>query len=72
MRLACIDMLRALTMFFMSWVNDFWTLKKIPKWLEHAKVNENYLGFPDVIFPLFLFIVGLSIPFAIKNRFGLF
>ncbi len=68
MRLSSIDILRALTMFLMIWVNDFWTLKDVPKWLQHAKVSEDYLGFSDVIFPLFLFIVGLSIPFAIKNR----
>ena len=68
MRLSSIDILRALTMFLMVWVNDFWTLQDVPKWLQHAKANEDYLGFSDVIFPLFLFIVGLSIPFAIKNR----
>ncbi|MBC9797985.1 heparan-alpha-glucosaminide N-acetyltransferase domain-containing protein [Sinomicrobium weinanense] len=70
MRLRSIDILRALTMFFMIWVNDFWTLKEVPKWLEHAKASEDYLGFSDIIFPLFLFIVGLSIPLAIKNRLG--
>jgi predicted acyltransferase len=55
----------------MIWVNDFWTLGDVPKWLQHAEANEDYLGFSDIIFPLFLFIVGLSIPFAIKNRLGL-
>ncbi len=68
MRLNSIDILRALTMVFMIWVNDFWTLDNVPKWLLHAKASEDYLGFSDIIFPLFLFIVGLSIPFAIKNR----
>lgn len=68
MRLASIDILRALTMLFMIWVNDFWSLTEVPKWLEHAKKGDDYLGFSDVIFPLFLFIVGLSIPFAIQNR----
>ena len=68
MRLYSIDILRALTMFLMIWVNEFWTLNDVPKWLLHAKVNEDYLGFSDIIFPLFLFIVGLSIPFAIKSR----
>ncbi len=67
-RIASIDVLRALTMLLMIWVNDFWTLTNIPKWLTHAKPNEDYLGFSDIIFPLFLFIVGLSIPFAIQNR----
>ncbi len=68
MRLASIDILRALTMVFMIWVNDFWTLTDVPKWLSHAQASEDYMGFSDIIFPLFLFIVGLSIPFAIQNR----
>ena len=68
MRYSSIDFLRAITMLFMIWVNDFWTLINIPKWLKHANSSEDYLGFSDIIFPLFLFIVGLSIPLAIKNR----
>ncbi len=68
MRIASIDILRAMTMLLMIWVNDFWTLIDVPKWLGHAEGSEDYMGFSDIIFPLFLFIVGLSIPFAIKNR----
>ena len=30
-RVKTIDALRALTMFFMIFVNDFWTLKNIPE-----------------------------------------
>ncbi len=67
-RLASIDSLRAFTMLLMIWVNDFWSLKGIPKWLQHANYGEDYLGFSDIIFPLFLFLVGLSIPLAIDHR----
>ena len=67
-RISSIDILRALTMLLMIWVNDFWTLTGVPKWLEHASASEDYLGFSDVIFPLFLFIVGLSIPLAVQQR----
>ncbi len=67
-RLFSIDVFRALTMFFMIFVNDLGTLKDIPLWLEHATAQEDRLGFADTIFPAFLFIVGLSIPFAIANR----
>ncbi|WP_062060364.1 DUF5009 domain-containing protein [Aquimarina longa] len=67
-RIASIDIFRALTMVLMIWVNDFPSLSNIPKWLKHAAGNEDYMGFSDIIFPLFLFIVGLSIPYAIENR----
>ncbi len=56
-------------MFLMLWVNDFWTLNSIPKWLKHAISGEDYLGFSDLIFPWFLFAIGLSIPFAFESRF---
>lgn len=55
-------------MYFMIFVNDLWTLEGIPEWLGHASRGEDRLGFADIIFPLFLFIVGLSIPFAVKAR----
>ena len=67
-RIISIDVFRALTMVLMIWVNDFWTLKSIPKWLKHAATGEDYLGFSDVIFPWFLFVMGLSIPFAFEDR----
>jgi predicted acyltransferase len=67
-RVIAIDAFRALTMMLMIFVNDFWTLEGVPKWMEHAKASEDYLGLSDVVFPAFLFIVGLSIPFAITNR----
>lgn len=67
-RIFTIDIIRALTMFFMIFVNDLWSITDVPKWLLHTKTNEDGMGFSDVIFPLFLFIVGLSIPLAINIR----
>ena len=67
-RLLSIDVLRALTMLLMIFVNDAGSVGHIPKWIDHAKANEDAMGFADTIFPAFLFIVGLSIPLAIKNR----
>ncbi len=52
----------------MIFVNDLWTLKNIPQWLEHTAANEDGMGFSDIIFPAFLFIVGLSTPYALRNR----
>jgi hypothetical protein len=69
-RNAAIDILRALTMLLMIFVNDFWTVKGVPHWMHHAKTNEDFLGLADVVFPLFLFAVGMSIPYAIERRFS--
>ncbi|MGG7664896.1 heparan-alpha-glucosaminide N-acetyltransferase domain-containing protein [Dyadobacter sp. BHUBP1] len=67
-RLDSIDVFRAVTMFLMIFVNDLWSLEDIPDWLRHSKAAEDAMGLSDVVFPGFLFIVGLSIPFAIANR----
>ncbi len=67
-RLLSIDQLRALTMFLMIFVNDASGVKLIPEWIDHAKGADDAMGFADTIFPAFLFIVGLSLPFALNNR----
>ncbi|MBE9517842.1 MAG: DUF1624 domain-containing protein, partial [Bacteroidetes bacterium] len=58
-RLKSIDILRALTMLLMIFVNDLWSLTDIPAWLEHKAANEDGMGLADVVFPAFLLIVGL-------------
>ncbi|MBP6197828.1 MAG: DUF5009 domain-containing protein [Fermentimonas sp.] len=63
-----IDILRASTMLLMIFVNDFWTVDGVPKWMQHANTNEDFLGLADVVFPLFLFVMGMSIPYAIESR----
>lgn len=67
-RLVSIDALRAIVMVLMIFVNDLWSLVDIPGWLEHAPGDANYMGLADVVFPAFLFIVGLSVPYAIESR----
>ena len=67
-RIRSIDAFRAVTMFFMIFVNDIDSMPNTPIWLHHAGEKADALGFADIIFPAFLFIVGLSIPFAFKNR----
>jgi heparan-alpha-glucosaminide N-acetyltransferase len=67
-RIASIDIIRALTMVLMIFVNDLWSLQHIPHWLEHTAAEDDGMGLADAVFPAFLFIVGMSIPFAIQNR----
>ncbi|TCC91668.1 DUF5009 domain-containing protein [Pedobacter frigiditerrae] len=67
-RISSIDILRAITMFLMIFVNDVAGVDKIPLWIEHTEASFDGMGFSDLIFPAFLFIVGLSLPFAIQGR----
>lgn len=67
-RILSVDVLRAITMFLMIFVNDVAGVRNIPEWIEHTKAEVDGMGFSDIIFPAFLFIVGLSLPFAIQSR----
>ena len=69
-RNVAIDILRALTMLLMIFVNDLWRISGEPAWLGHAERGQDFLGLADIVFPCFLFSVGMSIPFAIEKRFS--
>lgn len=67
-RIASIDVFRAFIMFLMIFVNDLWRVKGAPHWMGHAAFDEDMLGLSDIVFPAFLFILGMSIPLAIGGR----
>jgi heparan-alpha-glucosaminide N-acetyltransferase len=67
-RIASIDVFRGLTILLMIFVNDVAGVVNIPGWLKHAPEGSLGMTFVDVVFPAFLFIVGLSIPFALAQR----
>ncbi|WP_259066753.1 DUF5009 domain-containing protein [Mucilaginibacter sp. X4EP1] len=67
-RLLSIDIFRAVNMFFMIFVNDLSDVHRVPLWIDHVKDNVDGMHFADTIFPIFLFIAGLSIPLAIGRR----
>lgn len=65
-----IDILRGLTMLLMVFVNDLWSVGGVPHFLEHFEVFEDGMGVADIVFPMFLFAMGMSIPYALENRFS--
>jgi hypothetical protein len=69
-RNASIDILRGLTMLLMVFVNDLWSVGGVPHFLEHFEVFEDGMGVADIVFPMFLFAMGMSIPYAMENRFS--
>ncbi len=62
-----IDIMRGITLFLMIFVNDLY-VKGVPHWLSHAGSNEDGMGLADTVFPCFLFLVGITIPFSFANR----
>jgi len=68
-RIASIDALRGLVMFTMIFVNDLAGVSDriVPPWMKHYH-GKSGMTFVDLVFPAFLFIVGMSIPFALNSR----
>lgn len=64
-----IDIFRGLTMALMVCVNDFWAIHNVPHFLEHFAVMEDGMGLSDIIYPMFLFAMGMSVPLALERRF---
>src|SRR5277367_1359931 len=67
-RLASIDIFRGLTMVVMIFVNDLDSVRGLPWWTHHMKANVDAMTYVDMVFPFFLFIVGLLLPLAIRQR----
>lgn len=59
--------MRGLTLLLMLFVNDL-NMRVAPAWLGHMKADFDGMGLADWVFPGFLFIVGMAIPFAISGR----
>jgi predicted acyltransferase len=66
-RVLSIDILRGLTLFLMLFVNDLY-VPGVPQWLVHTKADFDGMGLADWVFPGFLFMVGMAVPFAIQSR----
>jgi heparan-alpha-glucosaminide N-acetyltransferase len=71
-RVDSIDIYRGLTIFLMIFVNEFGgpgmaDIVNAPKWLWHAMSPDTF-HFADIIAPAFLFIMGVSLPFAVSKR----
>jgi predicted acyltransferase len=67
-RILSIDAFRGITILVMIFVNELAGMRGIPAWMEHMPADADAMSFVDVVFPAFLFIVGMSIPFAINSR----
>lgn len=67
-RLASLDAYRGLVIIAMTFVNYLAGVKAIPAWAKHAPDAADAYTFVDLVFPAFLFIVGVAIPQALHKR----
>jgi len=66
-RILSIDIMRGFTLLLMLFVNDL-NMNVAPAFMGHTDADFDGMGLADWVFPGFLFIAGMSIPFAITNR----
>lgn len=52
----------------MIFVNELAGVRGLPWWTYHAKAQVDAMTYVDMVFPFFLFVVGLSLPLAIASR----
>jgi heparan-alpha-glucosaminide N-acetyltransferase len=67
-RVVSIDIFRGLTMAVMIFVNDLASVHGLSKWTYHMPATVDAMTYVDMVFPAFLFIVGMALPIAIKQR----
>src|SRR3954470_9804206 len=65
-RIDSVDALRGLTILLMIFVNDLGPAA--PPWMHHIQPpGADGMTLADVVFPAFLFILGVSIPLAFER-----
>ena len=65
-RILSVDVLRASIILLMVFVNDVWTAPGVPGAFLHASKSQDAMTLADLVYPAFLFIVGVSIPLAFE------
>jgi len=67
-RVVSIDIFRGITMAVMIFVNALPEAAGLPWWTYHAHAHEDRMTYVDMVFPFFLFIVGMSLPLSVAQR----
>jgi heparan-alpha-glucosaminide N-acetyltransferase len=67
-RIASVDIFRGLTVLVMVFVDNLDFVKGLPWWTYHMPRQANGITYVDMVFPAFLFVMGMSIPLAIARR----
>jgi heparan-alpha-glucosaminide N-acetyltransferase len=66
-RLVSVDIFRGLNILLMIFVNNVADVRGLPWWTYH-RGNVNGMTYVDMVFPGFLFLMGMAIPLAVDAR----
>jgi heparan-alpha-glucosaminide N-acetyltransferase len=67
-RVRSIDLIRGCDVLLMLFVNEVALVRGTPAFLLHKHADVDGMTMTDVVFPAFLFIVGMAIPFGLSRR----
>ena len=67
-RVQSIDLLRGADVLLMLFVNEVAGVTGAPAFLLHKGADADGMTITDLVFPAFLFIVGIAVPFALGGR----
>ena len=67
-RVVSIDIFRGLTMAVMIFVNELSGVRGLPWWTYHAPAKVDVMTYVDMVFPFFLFAIGMSMPLSVARR----
>ena len=70
-RFASVDALRGVIIALMILVNSMGGMTDVPGWTQHLPSETDGYTVTDLVFPLFLFIVGVSIPLSLASKAAL-
>lgn len=67
-RVESIDIFRGLNVLLMIFVDNLGFVAGLPWWTNHMPREANGMTYVDMVFPAFLFLMGMSIPLALDQR----
>jgi heparan-alpha-glucosaminide N-acetyltransferase len=67
-RIESIDIFRGLNVLVMIFVDNLGMVAGLPWWTYHMPREANGMTYVDMVFPAFLFLMGMSIPLSIRSR----